>query len=409
MERTCLFNSRLTFISLLLCLFPLGFISCGDDNDTDEPGKLDPVVNPSDPENPDEAEVPVETAIVGQWYRDTERFHNVTTFYEDGTGTDQYDFNDDVKRKYSFTYAFESDFMIIVGSEDGGLGGIYLPQVKGNVLYLNNFEDGVVTQGRTYYRVGTTGNDDNQGGSGETSETTMASLIDYGATYGIIRGKVVLDELAPIIRPDVGVEFAFDSSFSDANRIAASTIADNQFTVKIGSISPGTKVYYRPFVFEGGSTYSYGAIKDFTTKNFPANNFSISTGDAEITQTQATYKGVSISNNQLKIYNADVEDINTWECGIVHSKDASMLTENNVDAAIDYDIKNYIGGYSELQYLYKQLNSFGNYSGSVYEGSFDAFFKSEKKQTFYYCLYVRISYYPVPKYILGEVKSYSTK
>ena len=382
--------SYLSFINILIYVC-FGLVSCNSD---------------SDPISDSISEDDIEKALLGEWYFDTDRFHNVLTIGEN-SGTDIYYFTDGQIRKYLFTYSFTEGFMIVANENDGGFDGIYLPKVQGNSLFLDRFENGVFVEGRKYQKANT---DDSNSSDNSTNELSsdIAQIQDYGVSYATIQGKVSLNNYASIIRPDIGIEYSYKSDFTDSKKVSATEIVNNQFIVSINELCPNTKFYYRVYSYNSSSSYKYGATQSFITKPLSSNQLLINTGEATITSTSSTYKSVCIANNHIIINDVNEKDTYNWICGIVHSEKQSMLTEEKMGDAISYDLENYIGGYSEMQYLLKELNSFTSFSGNVTEGSFDGYFKSQKSKTFYYCLYVKVCSYPEARYFLGEVKSYST-
>lgn len=109
------------------------------------------------------------------------------------------------------------------------------------------------------------------GGGGEDNTTDVAvtgSVEELGADYAQISGLVNLNVITvSYSNVDIGVEVSTSSDFAGKMRFKATGLVGRAFTVKITSLRPETKYYYRTYVSVSTLSYDYyGITQTFTTE-----------------------------------------------------------------------------------------------------------------------------------------------
>lgn len=160
-----------------------------------------------------------------------------------------------------------------------------------------------------------------------------------------------------------GIEYSKNADCSSPTRVTSSAIdAEHHYSVDINNLIPGTKYYYRSYIYYS-SSYKYGEIKEFIT---PGVQSMLETFDAtEVKATQATL------NAKL-----DLTDVN-----------ASSITYGFYWGTSESNLNNNIKG--------------GTYSESAYSAILTGL--SHKTQ-YWYRAYLKLD----SKYYYGTVKTFTT-
>ena len=109
------------------------------------------------------------------------------------------------------------------------------------------------------------------GGGGEDNTTDVAvtgTVEELGSTYAQISGVVNLNVIsASYSSVKVGVEVSTEQDFVDKTRYIADGVIVREFSVRLTSLNPETKYYYRTFVSVSTLSFDYyGTIQTFTTE-----------------------------------------------------------------------------------------------------------------------------------------------